>query len=64
MLEEVVVTGLRAFDGRARKARATTSCIACRCATDLNARQTKQVAFLQKPEVKVDRFYSLRFATD
>ena len=25
--------------------------------TDLNARQTKQVAFLQKPAVKVERFY-------
>jgi hypothetical protein len=29
-------------------------------ATDLNARQTKQVVFLVKPAVKVDRFYGFR----
>ena len=33
-------------------------------ATDLNARQTKQVAFLHKPDVVVDRFYSLRIETE
>jgi hypothetical protein len=31
-------------------------------ATDLGARQTKQVAFLSKPEVRVDRYYSYRLA--
>ena len=31
-------------------------------ATDLEARQTKQVAFLDKPEVRVDRYYSFRIA--
>jgi hypothetical protein len=29
-------------------------------ATDLNARQTKQAVFLDKPRVSVDRFYSVR----
>jgi hypothetical protein len=29
-------------------------------ATDLAARQTKQVAFLSKPEVRVDRYYNFR----
>jgi hypothetical protein len=28
--------------------------------TDLNARQTKQAVFLSKPQVKVERFYSVR----
>ena len=32
--------------------------------TDLAARQTKQVAFLHKPAVKIERFYSLRIASD
>lgn len=32
--------------------------------TDLNARQTKQVAFLAKPEVKIERFYGVRLAGD
>jgi hypothetical protein len=32
--------------------------------TDLAARQTKQVAFLHAPAVKVDRFYALRLASE
>ena len=31
--------------------------------TDLNARQTKQVLFLDEPEVRVERFYAFRLAS-
>jgi hypothetical protein len=31
--------------------------------TDLNARQTKQVAFLDEPDVRIERFYGLRLTS-
>ena len=31
--------------------------------TDLNARQTKQVLFLDEPEIRIERFYGLRLAS-
>lgn len=62
-LEEVIVTGLRGSMAL-REQVADYQMYRLPIATDLNARQTKQVAFLRKPEVKVDRFYSLRIASE
>jgi hypothetical protein len=58
-LEEVVVTGLRA-SLLPPEALADYYLYRIPWPTDLNARQTKQAVFLQKPRVKIDRFYSLR----
>jgi hypothetical protein len=58
-LEEVVVTGFRAsMAGRENLADYQMYRLPGR--TDLLARQSKQVAFLHKPEVKYERFYSVR----
>ncbi len=62
-LDEVIVTGLRA-SMVLREQLADYQMYRLPIATDLNARQTKQVAFLQKPDVVVDRFYSLRIETE
>ena len=45
--------------GASAKSSAITSSTALPWATDLNARQTKQAVFLDKPRVKIERFYSL-----
>jgi len=63
MLDEVVVTGFRASMA-VRENLADYQLYRLPVRTDLNARQTKQVAFLQKPGVKIDRFYGVRFAED
>jgi hypothetical protein len=60
-LEEVVVTGLRASMA-AREQLADYQMYRLPGHTDLEARQTKQVAFLHKPDVKYERFYSVRLA--
>jgi hypothetical protein len=62
-LEEVVVTGLRGSMAL-REQLADYQMYRLPIPTDLHARQTKQVAFLHKPDVVVDRFYSLRIATE
>jgi hypothetical protein len=62
-LEEVTVTGFRASMA-VRENLADYLLYRLPVHTDLNARQTKQVAFLRKPAVKVDRFYGLRIARD
>lgn len=58
-LEEVVVTGLRGSLA-ARENFADYQLYRLPERTDLVARQTKQVAFLHKPAVTYERFYSLR----
>jgi hypothetical protein len=63
MLEEVVVTGLRG-SMLPPEALADYHLYRIPWPTDLNARQTKQAVFLQKPRVKVDRFYSLHLDLD
>jgi hypothetical protein len=61
--EEIVVTGMRAamhsvVDAvAARENLADYQLYRLPWPTDLNARQTKQAVFLDKPRVKVDRFY-------
>ncbi len=55
-LEEVMVTGARVV----REELGDYQLYRLPWATDLNARQTKQAVFLNKPRVKVDRFYSVR----
>ncbi len=62
-LDEVVVTGYRASIAL-RENLADYQLYRLPVRTDLNARQTKQVAFLQKPGVKIDRFYGVRIASD
>ena len=62
-LEEVIVTGFRGSMA-VRENLADYQLYRLPVHTDLNARQTKQVAFLHKPEVKVERFYSVRLASD
>ncbi|HEU4619655.1 MAG TPA: hypothetical protein VFV10_16580 [Gammaproteobacteria bacterium] len=54
-IEEVVVTGARIAR---REALGDYQLYRLPIATDLAARQTKQVAFLDKPAVKVERFYN------
>lgn len=58
-LDEVIVTGLRGSLA-ARENLADYQLYRLPEATDLAARQTKQVAFLHKPAVKFERFYSMR----
>jgi hypothetical protein len=55
--EEIVVTGSRIA---VREELADYQLYRVPWATDLAARQTKQVAFLGKPDVRVDRYYSYR----
>ena len=62
-LQEVIVTGIRQSMA-VRENLADYQMYRLPARTDLNARQTKQVAFLQKEDVKIDRFYALRFARD
>lgn len=62
-LEEMVVTGLRGSMSM-REPFADYQMYRLPEATDLGARQTKQVAFLHAPEVKAERFYALRIARD
>lgn len=63
-LEEVVVTGIRGTRLAARERLADYQLYRLPVRTDLNARQTKQVAFIDKPAVKIDRFYAVRFASE
>src|SRR5262249_52307889 len=58
MLEEVSVTGARIM----RENIGDYQLYRLPWLTDLNAQQTKQVVFLTKPTVKVERFYSVRAA--
>jgi hypothetical protein len=62
-LEEVVMTGRRESLA-ARENLADYQMYRLPNPTDLDARQTKQVAFLAKRDVKVDRFYGVRLAQD
>jgi hypothetical protein len=59
-LEEVIVTGLRGSMA-ARERLADYQLYRLPERTDLLARQTKQVAFLHKPEARYERFYAVRF---
>jgi hypothetical protein len=59
-LEEVVVTGSRIA---AREELGDYQLYRLPWRTDLNARQTKQVLFLDEPEVRVERLYGLRLAS-
>jgi hypothetical protein len=61
-LEEVIVTGSRRSMA-VRENLADYQMYRLPAHTDLNARQTKQVAFLDKPDVKIERFYSIRLAS-
>ena len=58
-LDQIVVTGSRIA---VREELADYQLYRIPWATDLGARQTKQVAFLGKPDVRVDRYYSYRLA--
>jgi hypothetical protein len=62
-LDEIAVTGSRQSMA-ARENLADYQMYRLPQRTDLDARQTKQVAFLSKPDVKVDRFYGVRLAGD
>ena len=62
-LEEIVTTGSRTSLA-ARENLADYQMYRLPDRTDLNARQTKQVAFLAKPEIEVDRFYGVRIGGD
>lgn len=58
-LEEVIATGFRASMA-ARENLADYQMYRLPEPTDLQARQTKQVAFLHKPDVRYERFYTIR----
>jgi hypothetical protein len=58
-MEEIVVTGSRIATA-SREELADYQLYRVPWATDLGARQTKQVAFLSKPRVRVDRYYNFR----
>jgi len=71
-LEEVIVTGLRGSRltsmemkrdsiGAIREELGDYQLYRLPWATDLNARQTKQAVFLDKPRVKIDRYYNYFF---
>jgi hypothetical protein len=60
-LDEVVVTGFR-MSMAVRENLADYQMYRLPSRTDLAARQTKQVAFLHTPEVKVERFYGIRLS--
>jgi hypothetical protein len=60
-VEEVLVTGMRRSGAVAeREELGDYQLYRLPWATDLNARQTKQAVFLDKPAVKVERFYGYR----
>lgn len=60
-LQEIIVTGARQSMA-VREQLADYQMYRLPERTDLQARQTKQVAFLHKPDVKYERFYSVRLA--
>jgi len=62
-LEEVIVTGFR-MSMTVRERLADYQLYRLPANTDLLARQSKQVAFLHKPDVKIERFYGLRLASE
>lgn len=62
-LEEVVVTGLRG-SALSPENLADYHLYRVPWPTDLNARQTKQAVFLQKPRVRVERFYAVKYSAD
>lgn len=62
-LEEVVVTGTRQSLA-ARENLADYQMYRLPDRTDLAAHQTKQVAFLAKPGIRIERFYGVRLAGD
>jgi hypothetical protein len=62
-LEEVIVTGFRGSMA-VREQLADYQLYRLPEPTDLQARQTKQVAFLHKTAVKYERFYSVRLADE
>lgn len=62
-LEEIVVTGMRS-SVLSPENLADYHLYRVPWPTDLNARQTKQAVFLQKPRVRVERFYALKFWAD
>jgi hypothetical protein len=62
-LEEVVVTGTQRSMA-VRENLADYQMYRLPARTDLPARQTKQVAFLSKPDVNVDRFYGVKLGGD
>jgi hypothetical protein len=59
-LEEVIVTGIRGTPLAVRERLADYQLYRLPERTSLASRQTKQVAFLDKPRVEIDRFYALR----
>ncbi len=59
-LEEVIVTGIRGTPLAVRERLADYQLYRLPERTSLAARQTKQVAFLDRPAVAIERFYSLR----
>jgi len=61
-LDEVIVTGHRASMA-VRENLADYQLYRLPNPTDLQARQTKQVAFLHKPDVRYERFYSVRLGS-
>ena len=61
-LEEVTVTGFR-MSMTVRERLADYQLYRLPANTDLLARQSKQVAFLHKPDVRVERFYAVRIAS-
>ena len=60
-LEEIIVTGFRAPLAE-RESLADYQMYRVPWKTDLGSRQTKQVAFLHKPDVTIERFYGVRLA--
>jgi hypothetical protein len=58
-VEEIVVTGMRTAMAQ-REQLADYQMYRLPEPTDLQARQTKQVAFLHKPDAKYERFYAVR----
>jgi hypothetical protein len=60
-IQEVIVTGFRGSMA-VREELADYQMYRLPNPTDLNARQTKQVAFIRKKDVKIDRFYAIRFS--
>jgi hypothetical protein len=60
--DEIVVTGMRRSENVVeREELGDYQLYRLPWATDLNAHQTKQAVFLEKPGVKVERFYGYRF---
>jgi hypothetical protein len=62
-LDEIITTGSRQSMA-ARESLADYQMYRLPARTDLDAHQTKQVAFLAKTDVKIDRFYGVRLAAD